>query len=442
MSLADLKINIHGRNDGNQIVEKEYPVFENAVRRVKSTKGMSSTNSVQIVFDSFATALFFDEIGWGSGHTDENVMQVGLILGNYYRDTSNETSITWGDVISIIPANTDLVRTSSREIKITDAAWREMFEKASELRAENLHVLGWYCKRPGYADTKLSHENLKIHREVFSGNYHFAIIVNPNQERWSVYYGVNGDDCTGELVFDKSLEAQYGKPQIEIKHISIGSESQSRQDETVIHLISGVQRPIDRVATRQQSVAHVQQPEPQAPTVLTEQRTSMTLGQHIGQIVDTIISFFSLKSKKNKRKSTPKISIKGRNTREQKSIFRYFSYSSDNGLFEHPNSIYKINIDDITKIVHRKREKGDAGAWFGEIDSLSNNMKLVVRGHHDPNVNAKIIFSPNTDNREIVHMVGTAFRSNPNLRYTVIINDSNPQELEVVFLQYSREMMV
>ena len=448
--MSDLKINIHSRNDNNTILDKNYPKFEEARKRLKSIGGSNVSKKVKIVFEPTAVAVLFESIGWGRKYRYGDVEQAGMLIGNYYRDLSEDSEMIWGDVVTVVPADPGLVDASFDTINITSSAWRKMYDDAAEYRTENLQIIGWYHTHLADISTRFSAIDRTTQSSAFTYDYSFGVVFNSHQEKWSVFYGPNSEECMGELIFDEALEAKYSKPQIMIKQISGDSELQ--EDGTVVHL-------------NEEGQPIYTQPEVCQPKESLHLSKAFAMVWH--QFGDMVKKSFNLRSKKPKRNHTstiynncgelqidtmksPKIIIKRMNLEEPKICFHYFSYSpEDEDMLRKIHDFkYEIMDDDIMNIVKNKREitnnEGtDQYVLYGEIqEQTSDSMKLLVQSNkHAHHVNTQIRFSNNTKDSDIVEFATRGFQS-ADLIYVIVINDTNPQKIEVFVVHYSRGKLI
>ncbi|MBD5525391.1 MAG: hypothetical protein HDR04_13435 [Lachnospiraceae bacterium] len=233
--MSDLRIDIQGMNDRNVIQEKNFPEFDDLTTLLRPTGGVSASDKVRIVFRSSAVKILFNHISWGKKYHRGDVEQAGIIIGKYYRDISVHDEVIWGDVIAVIPSDSDLVNATFENIDITAQAWGKMYEDAEEYISQGMQVLGWYHTHLDNINTRFSALDRSTQKKSFTFDYSFGVVFNPNQKKWSAFYGPNSTECKGLLLLDNSITEEIEEnPQIRIKQVN--GDSVLKKDGTVIHL--------------------------------------------------------------------------------------------------------------------------------------------------------------------------------------------------------------
>lgn len=232
--MPDLKINIHNTNNYNTIIEKEYPKFEESAIHLKSEGGLCAAKNVRILFEPSAVKPLFESIAWGGRYRYGDVEQAGMLIGNYYRDCTDQEVVIWADVVMVIPADPSLVNASFEAIDITATAWSKMFEDAAEFRTENLQIVGWYHTHLNNISTRFSSVDRSTQRKAFTYEYSFGVVFNPNKGKWSAFYGPDSQECTGELLLDETLAGRCEKPQITISQVN--GDSVLQEDGSIVHV--------------------------------------------------------------------------------------------------------------------------------------------------------------------------------------------------------------
>lgn len=245
--VSNLKINIHGRNDHNMIIEKEYPRFEYSSVRLKSEGGSLASKNVRIILEPSAVKPLFESIAWGSKYRQGDVEQAGILIGNYYCDRTICDEVVWADAVMVVPADPSLVSASFETIDITTEAWKKMYEDAAKFQTENLQIIGWYHTHLDNISTRFSGVDRNTQLRAFTYKYSFGVVFNPNQKKWSAFYGPDSRECVGELLFDEELTAKFGKPQITINQVN--GDSELREDGLIAHFNENDQLAKDRWAT-------------------------------------------------------------------------------------------------------------------------------------------------------------------------------------------------
>jgi hypothetical protein len=81
---------------------------------------------------------------------------------------------------------------------------------------------------------RFSGVDIDTQRRYFDGKYSFAVVLNPNQKKWTVYCGPTAEECKGDLLVAEETFAQYSEPKITIQNAR--GDLALRQDGTVAHL--------------------------------------------------------------------------------------------------------------------------------------------------------------------------------------------------------------
>ena len=436
--MPEQRIKTPDHKGDNNISDKQYPKFDESANRLKSTSGPHVLNNIRIVFEPCAVEHLFDSIRWGQEYKCDDVQQAGILIGNYYRDISDNQEIIWGDVLVVVPAEPELVNASFESIDISMPVWRKMLDGASGYRTENLQVLGWYHTHLDHIDASFSSVDSSTHRKVFANESVFGVVFNPNQEKWSAFYGPHSAECTGELVLDDALEAKYGKPTIKIKQVS--GNSQLREDGKIVHLNDS-----GHTFYRHSSFTY------------PSYEDDLSLGQVFSQFFSGLKQWASPKrragtnmsavttSSRNKapqadnRLEAPKIEIKKVNRKQTKIVFFHYALSEDYKLSVTPAFKRNIQGNDITMIV--RHNNNNRSLLWGRIKRSEHNMELSIV--QEQAANARIIFHPNTSNSRItevtlVNLVQEMINSKPGIIFGIIINDINPQKIAVHVIHFSR----
>jgi proteasome lid subunit RPN8/RPN11 len=439
--MSNLKIDILGRNDNNNITDKEFPEKEPGVSWISSVGGARANHNMRILFEPSSIELLFDEIKWGSKYKQGDVEQAGLLIGNYYRDNTNEEELLWADVVVVIPADAALVRASKLEIEITAEAWRVMREKADIYRAENLQILGWYHTHPDNISTRFSGTDTTTQRNAFTSDLSFGVVFNPNQKCWSAFYGADSKDCVGNLIITESIATKYEQPKIQIKQVNGDSELQ--EDGVIVHYDSSGQ-----IVNDIPTLSNNNQPQVNDET-LPNQSTFSSLRNTIGGFFVSIgegiqnsqrrssssRSFRKGNSSTNViNKNSPKIDIKNINKSMIKC--RYYSMNPSNDLIEQKNFALEFSYDNIMEIINHKNNHNIKDTIYGEIKENGNKKKIIIS--LEPNANVIIYFGHATTDDERLRLVGLGSQGKINIEYAFFINDENPHNIDVVIVHFTR----
>lgn len=443
--MSELKINIHGRNDNNTITDKGYPKFEDSANRLKPTGGALSSKNVRVVFETSAVSVLFENIRWGRKYERGDVEQAGILIGNYYRDSSGETEIIWGDVVAVVPADPQLVNASFEAIDITVPAWQKMHEGAAEYRAENLQILGWYHTHLSDINTRFSSVDTRTQLKAFTYEYSFGVVFNPNQKKWSAFYGSDSKECVGEIILDEALEAKYGEPKIKIMQVSGDSELQ--EDGTVVHF--------DENGNPIQPIKHLRSEERHQPSERSNNGRSSSsnetssvrhffgqlligAGQRISQPKRNTENHLSVPDANKKNK--PKIQIGKINKAKSTIQCRYITVFSDGKWAVQENCKCKIGEDEISKIIQRKEKSRDnSNILYGEIDATGAELKFILRGELDYKTNTQIRFTESSMDEYIDKLAeqGSLITTRFGQRdFVIVICGASSQNIEVIVITF------
>lgn len=449
--MSDLKINIHGRNDHNTIIEKEYPSFPDSSVRLKSEGGSLASKNVRIILEPSAVKPLFESIAWGSHYRRGNVEQAGILIGNYYCDRTVRDEVVWADAVAVVPADPSLVSASFETIDITADAWRKMYEDAAEFQAENLQIIGWYHTHLDNISTRFSGVDRNTQRRAFTYEYSFGVVFNPNQEKWSVFYGPDSRECVGELLFDEELGARFGKPQITINQVN--GDSELRENGLIAHFIENDPLVENRLA---------------ASGVLDfEHDIELSLGQLVGQFLDGVGQLIrrpkgqeghrskalhgtskgtdaaygrSAQRLSERTDSSPRIAIKSTGPVVPTVQCGFYSAPQTGGLIEHSDFKCVVMRSAIEEII-RYRQHGldrlpESKYLWGRVKQGHSGIE-VLSSPSEREANAKIfLIDRSADNNRIgILAAGIRECSEGNIKYAVLVEESGPQRLVIRVLQ-------
>ncbi len=465
--MSDLRIDIQSMNDRNTINEKKFPDFDDSVALLHPIGGISASNNTRVLFEISAVRILFKHISWGRKYHRGDVEQAGILLGKYYRDTSTHDDVIWGDVIAVIPADSSLVYATFDNIDITTQAWKKMYEDAEDYVTQGLQILGWYHTHLDSINTRFSALDRKTQKKSFTFKYSFGVVFNPNQKKWSVFYGPESTECKGVLLLDnETQEGHESNPQITIKQVN--GDSLLKEDGTVMHLDNdGNPMTIQRKAVGEGF----------------EEVDGETLGSVIGQFLSGIGGLLSDKKKKrsgrqninkgqtdsnsrittenrNISKRLPTTPIKQRNTDsdikgrkeipkieilrtsdDEKTVVKcnYYSFSQNDDFKSHPNFefiIEKEMIDEMLKM--QLIDETKKARLYGKM--LRRGENVVLSAAFQEYANTRIVFGKDLAEGEKLKMIamGLYRTCDPNVQFIVIIDEISSQKIDVRVIHYSR----
>jgi|GEM_PF-5472884 len=451
-----MRIDIHGLNDHNTISDKEYPKSEDASIRLKTEGGSLASKNVRLVIEPSAIKPLFESIAWGSKYRPGIVEQAGILIGNYYRDSTKRDVVIWADVLMVIPADSALVKASFETIDITVDAWKMMYEDAAEFRSENLKIIGWYHTHLDYVNTRFSKLDRLTQRKAFTYEYSFGVVLNPNQKKWSAFYGPESRECIGELLFDDELSVKYGKPQITIRHVYGDSELQ--EDGSIVHLDNDGNRIHDWLENSSQSLVTeggtltLRQLVGQHLIVLGQsmmkpknrediQKYEPSVSSHMPQTRKTVPSSQQPSFDSEQAKisiDVPKIEIRDTvpNAPTVKCVL--YSLSTDDEFVEH----LKLTIKEITidaRLYDSNNLPKDYLPLWGSVWFNGSDLKISLV-EYERDANAKISFIRNNGGSEINELVSTRFQKTK-IEFEVLIDNTNSQAIKIHVIHDGRREM-
>lgn len=146
-------------------------------------------------------------IGWRQVTSHNCVEQGGILLGQAFRDSTR--GITYG-VVSAAVAGLS-ARGSSVHLEMTHDTWKEMLDSADRLLEQSPHkelqVIGWYHTHPNGLDVYMSGTDRDTQSRMFAQDWQFAIVLNPQKQRWRAFYGREAQECKGYVIADEDEPA-------------------------------------------------------------------------------------------------------------------------------------------------------------------------------------------------------------------------------------------
>ena len=457
-----MRINIHGLNNHNIILDKEYPRFEEFSARLKAEGGFLASKNVRIVFNSSSIKHLFESISWGKKYRHGDVEQAGILIGNYYRDQTVPDEIIWADVVNVIPADPTLVNATYETIEITTEAWKKMHDDADKFRQENLLIVGWYHTHLNNMNTRFSGLDRRTQREAFPYEYSFGVVFNPNQEKWSAFYGPESRECFGELLFDEELSQKYTKPKIEIKQVF--GDSELNANGKVVHLDKDGD-PIENRPISQRSAKNAE------TDVLSLRQLVGQFFSGIGQLMlnsrrrearqrgKSLSPTKPLLMSSKERDAVPdlphqgssfreatyeesrKIEINSRSQTQPKVLYKFYSFYSTDRFVEQPISDFVINIEAIEEIIRFQQvKKPKFWSLWGVMMRNGNGFELSLTD--ESNANTRVVFTDgfNPEECRIEYLArDLQINEKAGIRFVVLIDQASSQCMNIRVINYKRE---
>ncbi|MCP4697042.1 MAG: hypothetical protein GY862_09350 [Gammaproteobacteria bacterium] len=160
-----------------------------------NTKTYSAKEHHDLYIYSSAFEKIQKHIAWGK-HTPENLFeQGGILLGHAFVD---EHDVIYGVVEDVVTA-----RGTATYLEISHETRKDMFDRVDALtqqQASRSHVLGWYHTHPGMLDVFMSGTDRNTQEHLFGNEWHFALVLNPQQQIWRVFQGAGVKECMGCVI--------------------------------------------------------------------------------------------------------------------------------------------------------------------------------------------------------------------------------------------------
>ncbi|WP_299273596.1 hypothetical protein [uncultured Psychroserpens sp.] len=148
-----------------------------------------------------ARSTIFDHIGWSASTGQNNVEQGGLLIGHSYVDESDSSVL--GFVEYAIPALS--AKGSMVYLEFNHDSWKSMMDQLDEMNATvpnhaELQIIGWYHTHPGRLSVFMSGTDLNTQRKMFSKDWQYAIVLNPQKQVWRAFNGKDSKECNGYIL--------------------------------------------------------------------------------------------------------------------------------------------------------------------------------------------------------------------------------------------------
>ena len=144
--------------------------------------------------------VIYTHIGWGKETATNMVEQGGLLFGRSYR--SAETGYVHGIVTHAIPAYN--AQGSAAYIRFSHENWKTMMDEFDTITAleewADIQVIGWYHTHPGRLPVFMSGTDRNTQKIMFSKDWQFAIVLNPQRQTWRAFRGESAAECQGEVI--------------------------------------------------------------------------------------------------------------------------------------------------------------------------------------------------------------------------------------------------
>lgn len=196
---------MHKKFNIESIVEIYKPIlFDTKVLGEKESKYNSNIEKTEtlneILLSQKAKETIFNHIDWNKDTTNNSVEQGGLLIGHSYRDEQNQKII--GYAKEAIPAFT--AKGSMTYLEFDHATWKLMIDQLDTINEKNkdtdLQIIGWYHTHPGRLSVFMSGTDLNTQKQMFSMDWQFAIVLNPQKQIWRAFNGAEAKECKGYML--------------------------------------------------------------------------------------------------------------------------------------------------------------------------------------------------------------------------------------------------
>ncbi|AXG72384.1 JAB1/Mov34/MPN/PAD-1 ubiquitin protease [Kordia sp. SMS9] len=155
----------------------------------------------EIFLSQKAKETIFGHIDWNKDTANNSVEQGGLLIGHSYEDKKKKRII--GYAKNAIPALT--AKGSMAYLKFDHHTWKLMMDNLDAMnddseKNEELQVIGWYHTHPGRLSVFMSGTDLHTQRTMFSKDWQFAIVLNPQKQIWRAFSGLDAKECNGYIL--------------------------------------------------------------------------------------------------------------------------------------------------------------------------------------------------------------------------------------------------
>ncbi len=149
----------------------------------------------QIIFKPAAVKHLKSFIDWGRHTVRNGVEQQGILVGQVYQSPTGYVGMVEDVLLSGAVGNSVYIESSHSE-------WAEMDRQLDEMnrhRAQPLVKVGWWHTHPNMnvfmSGTDRATQDLYFYRD-----WQFAVVLNPQAEKWAAFIGGEAKPCDGCFV--------------------------------------------------------------------------------------------------------------------------------------------------------------------------------------------------------------------------------------------------
>lgn len=190
------KFNITSATPTYAPIEKPIPNLS----KVEPSSFRSQSSNHELYISKSAKDKIFRHISWGDQIASNIIEQGGILLGEVYID--KEINTTYG--IVEIALSGESATASNVHLEMGHDTWKRMIDHADEilesLPEKKLQIIGWYHTHPNHLDVFMSGTDKATQSRLFSQDWHFAIVLNPQRKIWRAFHGKESLECKGYML--------------------------------------------------------------------------------------------------------------------------------------------------------------------------------------------------------------------------------------------------
>lgn len=186
-------------------IQSEYKPLQWHFPEINLETGLSasseSARTLDCIFiNSTARSTIFDHITWAQDTLANSVEQGGLLVGRSF--TNEKCNLVYSIAEYAIPAFS--ADGSMAYLKFSHTTWKLMLDEfdllTQSIKDSDLQIVGWYHTHPGRLSVFMSGTDLNTQKKMFSKDWQFAIVLNPQKKVWRAFRGESAIECKGEMI--------------------------------------------------------------------------------------------------------------------------------------------------------------------------------------------------------------------------------------------------
>jgi hypothetical protein len=193
---ADRRFRVDATVEGYQPEAKSDSLAKSSMRGKSIVEGAVQSTAILYIKDA-AMRRIHDHIQWKRSVAANMVEQGGILLGTAGRDP--ETGRVYALATDAVPARVG-AHGSGAHLELGHEAWHRMLEELDAMRGVSgtaVHVIGWYHTHPGHLDVFMSSVDRHTQAKLFTEDWQFAIVLNPQKAVWRAFSGRGAEECQG-----------------------------------------------------------------------------------------------------------------------------------------------------------------------------------------------------------------------------------------------------